>query len=176
MNILVIFATTEGHTAKIAKFVVAELKELGHTASSQDADAYLGGQDPADFDAVILAGSVHANRHQEMLGAFIAAHRKTIDAKKSLLLSVSLSAAFEKTLAEAEGYVKDFCEELDWRPDDYLLVSGAIKHDSYGYYEEMILQDQVLPGRPVQEPDQDQELTNWEALKKSIADFAGKAG
>jgi len=48
--------------------------------------------------------------------------------------------------------VKDFCEELDWRPDRYLLVSGAIRHDSYSYYEEMILQDHVLSGKVKDSP------------------------
>jgi len=176
MKILVTYATTEGQTAKIAKFVASELGKLGHMASLQDANAYIGGLDLENFDAIILAGSVHEDQHQEVLAAFVAAHHKKLDTKKTLFLSVSLSAAFDKTLDDAEGYVNSFCEDLDWRPGEYLLVPGAIKHGSYGFYQEMILRHKVLPGRPVDEPEQDQELTDWDALRKAIAAFAGKAG
>lgn len=171
MKILVTYATTEGQTRKIAGFIVSELKALGHSASLQDARSYVGGHNPEDFDALILAGSVHQNRHQEVLGDFIEAHRQILESKKTLLVSVSLSAAFENMIDEAEGYVEDFCKELEWRPDSHILVAGAIKHGSYGYYEEMILQHRVLPTRPVEQPDQDQELTDWDGLRKEIARF-----
>jgi menaquinone-dependent protoporphyrinogen oxidase len=126
-----------------------------------------------EFDGIILAGSVHENEHQEVLGSFIVAHRAALATRRTLLLSVSLSAAFEGTLAEAEGYVQSFCESLNWHPDNYLLVAGAIKHAAYGYYQEMIIQFKVLPKRPIENPEEDHEFTDWASLEKAIVDFAG---
>src|SRR5690242_19834360 len=108
MKVLVAYATTEGQTKKIASFVASKLEGIGHQVSLQDSSAYFKGLKMEKFDRIILAGSVHENQHQEVLGSFIAAHRSVLAAKRTLLLSVSLSAAFDATREEAEEYVDDF--------------------------------------------------------------------
>lgn len=174
MKILVEYATTEGQTRKIAKFVASKLSDLGHEVTRRDLSDHMSGSSVDEFDKVVLAGSVHESRHQEALGIFIAAHKCALDAKTTLFLSVSLSAAFENTIGEAEGYVARLCEELDWHPDKSLLVAGAINHATYGYYQEMILQHEILPERPVEHPEEDHEFTDWDSLEKAIAEFAGE--
>ena len=173
MKVVVAYATTEGQTKKVASFVSSKLEDIGHRVSLQDTSDYSSDFKMEDFDRIILAGSVHENQHQQVLGSFIAAHKPVIETKRTLFLSISLSAAFEATHEEAEGYVKRFCDSLDWRPDKYLLVAGAIRHAAYGYYQEMIVQHHVLPRRPVEHPEEDHEFTDWASLEKAIVDFAG---
>ena len=173
MKFFVAYATTEGQTKKISSFVASKLEDIGHQVVLQDSSDRLRGLKMGVFDGIVLAGSVHEAQHQEVLGSFVMAHRSIIATKKTLLLSVSLSAAFPATLEEAEGYVKSFCESLNWYPDRHLLVAGAIKHGAYGYYQEMIIQHHLLPRRPVENPEEDHELTNWASLEKAIIDFAG---
>lgn len=173
MKFVIAYATTEGQTKKIASFVSSKLADIGHQISLKDLSDYSGGFKLEGCDGVILAGSVHENQHQEVLGSFIVAHKSVIESKRTLLLSVSLSAAFEATIKEADGYVKSFCDNLDWHPDKYLLVAGAIRHAAYGYYQEMIIQHHVLPRRPVEISEEDHEFTDWESLEKAIVDFAG---
>jgi menaquinone-dependent protoporphyrinogen oxidase len=175
MRILITYATTEGQTKKIARFVFSKLKALGHTVSMQDASGYLNGLRPEEFDANILAGSVHEDRHQDILNLFVAAHRNALEESRTLFLSVSLSAAFESSAHIAQRYVDEFCQSLDWRPDACLLVPGAIKPSAYGYYEEMIMQHRVLPKRPVERPEEEQEFTDWAKLEEAAADFAPAA-
>ena len=173
MKFAVVYATTEGQTKKIARFVASKLEDIGHAVSLHNSSDYIVNLNMKELDRIILAGSVHENEHQEVLGSFIVAHRSTLATKRTLLLSVSLSAAFEGTLPDAEGYVQGFCENLHWRPDKYLLVAGAIKHAAYGYYQEMIIQYKVLPRRPIENPEEDYEFTDWASLGKAIVDFAG---
>ena len=171
MRILVTFASSEGQTEKIARFIYSKLKQDGHSVFLQDASSFLSGQDPEGFDTIILAGSVHEDRHQDILGSFVAAHLEALKEKRTLFISVSLSAAFEKTMDIAEKYVDEFCESQNWRPTRHLLVAGAIRHEAYGYYEEMIVQHRVLPKRPVERPEEDQEFTDWEALETAVLEF-----
>lgn len=173
MKFLVVYATKEGQTKKIASFVSSKLEALGHSVDLHDSSDYQSGLKLEGFDGIILAGSVHENQHQEVLGTFIASHKAVLETTKSLLLSVSLSAAFEKTIEQAEGYVKNFCEDLNWYPDKYILVAGAIRHGAYGYYQEMIIKHNVLPQGAVEDPDKDHEFTDWVALEKAVVDFAG---
>jgi menaquinone-dependent protoporphyrinogen oxidase len=173
MKFLVVYATTEGQTKKIARFVASKLQDLGHKVSLQDSSGHLSGLNMAGFEGIILAGSVHEDQHPEVLGSFVAAHKSILETRRTLLLSVSLSAAFKDTLAKAEGYVKSFCESLDWYPDKYLLVAGAVRHAAYGYYQQMIVEHKVLPKRAIENPEEDQEFTDWASLEKAIVDFAG---
>jgi menaquinone-dependent protoporphyrinogen oxidase len=172
MKFAVVYATTEGQTKKISRFAASKLEDIGHLVSLQDSSDCLSGLNMKGFDRIILAGSVHESQHQEVLGSFIAAHKSALATRRTLLISVSLSAAFEGTLAEAEGYVRSFCENLNWYPDKYLLVAGAIRHATYGYYQEMIIQHNLLPKRPVANPEQDHEFTDWASLEEAIVDFA----
>ena len=125
----------------------------------------------ATFDKIIIAGSVHDGQHQPDLVLFAFANREAIGDKPSLFISVSMAAAFEDTMADAEGYVKDFCKAAEWQPTDHLLVAGALQHGKYGYYEEMLVRHNVLEKHAIEHPESDQEFTDWDALAKSVAKF-----
>ena len=108
MKVLLIFASVEGHTRKIANFIHAPLKEMGHSADEVDA----GKQDciyPSNkYDKVILAASIHRRRHPVNFEKFISRHLQEIDAKDNLMISVSLCAAFPEGQDEAQTYLHEF--------------------------------------------------------------------
>ncbi|HET9268762.1 MAG TPA: flavodoxin domain-containing protein, partial [Vicinamibacterales bacterium] len=61
-RILIVYGTTEGHTAKVAAAISETLRRNGAEVDMRAAD------DPAPapdgYDAVIVAASVHAGRYQ----------------------------------------------------------------------------------------------------------------
>ena len=170
MKILIAYATTEGHTGKIADFAAKRIADMGHDAEAVD----LRRKVTADLDgadAVILAGSVHQRRHQDELAAFIIAHRDKLPSKRTLFVSVSLSAAFPGGEAEAQGYVDGFLSYLEWTPGATLLVAGALKHDEYDFFKEQIIEHIVLKDRTVDDPKGDHDFTDWDALGKAVEEF-----
>ena len=82
-----------------------------------------------------------------------------------------MSAAFRETRKEAEKYVKEFISDVKFKPDNILLVAGAIKHAAYGYYQEMIVTHNVLPEGAVENVEKDHEFTDWAELEKAIVEF-----
>ena len=171
MKIFIGYGTTEGQTRKICKAIAAQINEMGHEAILFDTAGLLGKVRPEHCDKVILAGSVHEKRHQETVEIFAVANRRKIADLPTLFISVSLAAAFENGLKDAQSYVDDFCEESQWQPGQTLLVSGAVKHGEYGYYREQFMQHVVLDHRELSDPEADHELTDWEALAKDIEAF-----
>jgi menaquinone-dependent protoporphyrinogen oxidase len=171
MKIFIGYGTTEGHTRKIVKAIAAQIKDMGHDATVFDTAGLLGDTRPEHCDKVILAGSVHENRHQESVEIFAVANRRKLADIPTLFISVSLAAAFENGMAEAQSYVDSFCEETQWQPDQTLLVAGAVKHGEYGFYREQYMQHIVLGDRDLLDPEADHELTDWEALAKDIKAF-----
>ncbi|MFN3938820.1 MAG: flavodoxin domain-containing protein, partial [Gemmobacter sp.] len=92
MFVLVLYATTNGQTRKIARHVADRLVALGHSVELLNA-ADAADLDPGVHDAVVLAGSVHAGRFQNSLAEAMRRHGVKLAAKPTLFLSVSLTAA-----------------------------------------------------------------------------------
>ncbi|MDA0339641.1 MAG: protoporphyrinogen oxidase, partial [Proteobacteria bacterium] len=89
-HVLVIYASTEGQTVKIATYVADRCGQAGNATHIRQASDLT--PLPA-FDAVVLAGSLHLGKHQPALVDFVVEHREQLAAVPSLFLSVSLSAA-----------------------------------------------------------------------------------
>src|SRR5262245_6104663 len=90
-RVLVLYASTHGHTAKIADRVVEVLRRTGTSARARTVDTVRAADEP--IDAYIIAGSVHAGHHQHELVEWISEHRTALSTHPSAFLSVSLTAA-----------------------------------------------------------------------------------
>ncbi len=172
MTFLIAYGTTEGQTQKIVKTIANQIRELGHEVKLFDTSNLQGDMQPEAFDKIIIAGSVHEKCHQEALELFAMANHRQLQVKPTIFISVSLAAAFEDGLAEAQGYVDGFIEKTGWRPGQNLLVAGALRHGEYGYFKEQILKFFVLKNRKLKNPQLDHEFTDWNLLKNAVADFA----
>ena len=175
MNILIAFGTTEGQTGKIAEFVAGSLHDKGHKAQSYDCAGRLSGIDVDNFDAVIVASSVHQRLHQRNIIAFVEAHRSLLDAKHSAFISVSLSSAFGDGRDDAQSYVDEFVNDTGWRPNQVHLAAGALRYKEYDFFKEQIIRHIVMADRKVQLRDHDCELTDWAALEEFTAQFVQQA-
>lgn len=164
LNVLVVYGTTEGQTRKIAERAAAQISECGHRAVLRDSAAPSSAPDLESFDAFIIAASVHQQQHQETIAAFATAHRKLLNAKPSVFISVSLSAAMEEGQAEAQEYVDSFLSATDWRPSMTLRLGGALRLTEYDYFQEQIVKFIVLKGGSVATTGRDREFTDWDAL------------
>lgn len=171
MNVHIIYATTEGHTRQVVRFISDLLAKQGHSVSSFDTESGQERSKIAEFDKVIVAGSVHSGRHQEALELFVYANRDEIQKLPSLFLSVSMAAAFEDSRKDAKRYVKEFQESTNWKSSSHLLVAGAVKHSDYGYYEEAALQYGDLAKHAFAELKEDKDFTDWDALTDFVVQF-----
>jgi menaquinone-dependent protoporphyrinogen oxidase len=171
MNVLVVFATLEGQTRKVARFVEQELVSAGHdvvlfdTAQKAEHVSFQG------VDKVILAGSVHERRHPVTFEVFLAAHRHDLQPRDTLLLSVSLSAAFKEGLEDASDYVTEMEMRTRFRPDSEALVAGAVKTGEYDYFASQVLRHVVLRGRAYDPADGEHEFTDWPQLAGTLSQF-----
>jgi menaquinone-dependent protoporphyrinogen oxidase len=74
-RILVLYASTHGHTGRIATRVAETIEATGievvlHRAGVDDGDPA-----PPDFDAVIVGASIHAGHHQREVIEWAERHR-----------------------------------------------------------------------------------------------------
>ena len=169
--LLIAFASTEGQTRKIAERAAAIASKLGQNVEIYDTSRIEDSSAIDAFDAVIIAASVHEDRHQESAINFVSAHRDQLRRKNSALISVSLSAATPDGQQEARTYATSFAAATGWSPRRTLLLGGALDWPDCDYFQRQVLA-QILANRGLT-PDQKgrHEFTDWNALEKFVTDF-----
>lgn len=173
MKVLILYGSIEGQTAKIARVVADEVTAAGHEAMLVDADAPEALQLDG-VDAAILAASVHQRRHPRQFEALLAGYASQLKDIKTLMLSVSLSAAFPEGQEEANDYLTEMKMRTNFEPDDELLVAGAVKTSSYDYFAMQVVRHVVLRDRNDVDPSQgEHEFTDWDVLGAKVYDFLG---
>jgi menaquinone-dependent protoporphyrinogen oxidase len=170
MKILIAYGTSEGQTRKIANTIAARVHEVGHDAHLFDTatleDIHVG-----SYDKIIVAGSVHQQRHQESVEVFVMASLTELQKRPTLFLSVSLSAAFPDGMPEAQSYLDDFLVSTGWKPTQSLLIAGALRYDEYDYFKAQIIEHVVLKCREVEGAKGDYEFTDWDTLCRAVESF-----
>lgn len=181
MKILVLYGTTEGQTRKIAEFAAKQLKEHGDGVTLVDATGTTEMIDLRDYDAVILAASLHAGQYQTAIVHFARANHAWLNRAPSAFISVSLSAASTdpddlKSIADCAERLKS---ETGWTTNEVHHVAGAFRFTEYDFFKRWVMKLIAWEKKVTVEPGKDLELTNWGALAETVdavrARFADKA-
>lgn len=168
MKLMIIYATIEGHTRNICKYLRNEAENMGYTVALFDASVMP--PEPDDYDAVIIAGSVHRGKYQAAIKHYAEKYHKELNRKKSVLLSVSLSAAVEDTELwnELKQHTEDFLLATGWEPTFIEHVAGALRYTEYDYLKRLIMR--LISKRAGGDTDtsKDYEYTDWNQVKGII--------
>ena len=171
MDIVILYGTTEGQTRKIAETVAAQLRDLGHGVRLIDTADKRTAPDRSGADRVILAAPVHERRHPEAFEITLTAAKDALAARPTLMLSVSLKAAFPEGQEEAEDYLIEMKMRTGLDPSAEMLVAGAVRPGSYDYFQSQIVRHVALNGQDVALSDGVQEFTDWPALAERVEAF-----
>jgi menaquinone-dependent protoporphyrinogen oxidase len=165
MKILIAYATTEGQTRKICRFVADHLIAAGHSVellNVADAEGVL----VAQFDRLIFAGSLHLGKFQAALRDFVRANLAAIEARPALFLPVSLAAAGKDTedWTGLRDCIAAFLAETDWHPARVEPVAGAFRFTEYDFFKSWAMRYIAAQKDQVVDPHADKEYTDWAAL------------
>jgi menaquinone-dependent protoporphyrinogen oxidase len=176
VKVAIAYATTHGHTAKVAA-------RLAETISAEGADVDLvplGNRALAvirQSDAVVIAGSVLRGSHQAELEEFVKLHARLLREKASAFVSVSLTAAEEdeELRAETRRVIDEFVEDTGWTPDVQIAVAGAFQFSKYTAFERLVMRLIAHQHDIEVNPREDLELTDWDAVDAFARDFVARA-
>ena len=171
MSVLILFESIEGQTRKIAQFVETKVRSAGYKATLVDASDKMAEVTFEGFDTVILAAPVHERRHPPNFELLLTASRADLAARRTLMVSVSLGAAFPELHEEAQDYLDEMKMRTSLKPNVELLVAGAVRPSSYSYYETEVLRHAVLRNQAIDPGTQEHEFTDWEALAVVVTEF-----
>jgi menaquinone-dependent protoporphyrinogen oxidase len=173
---LLVYASTHGHTAKIAARIAEAMGEHGVAADVRDAGA-ASAADPFAYDVVIVAGSLHQEHHQAELGDWVVAHRDALQTRPTVFCSVSLTAAEDTPDAHAatQRCIDAFSEQTGWTPARTERIAGCLQYREYDFFTRQLMRLLMKKmGHPT-DASHDHDYTDWDALDVLGAEIAAMA-
>lgn len=172
-DILIIQASINGQTAKVAERIARVLEDAGLTPHVYDVAAAADLR-VLDHDGVILGGSVHMGHHQTALVRWARRHAASLSTVPSAFFSLSLTAASDTpdARATAREFVDDFLDDTGWSPDLTASFAGAVRNSQYDMPTRLFMR--VMMGRHGHDidPRRDYEFTDWEAVEEFARAYA----
>jgi menaquinone-dependent protoporphyrinogen oxidase len=176
-NALVVHASTHGHTAKIAAHLAQAMREQGLRVDDLDVSE-AADTDPECYDVVVVAASLHKVHHQAAIVDWATAHRRALEQRPSVFLSVSLSAAEDSDAAHAavRSCIDEFCDETGWTPGRCEAIAGSLQYREYDVFTRQLMRLLMKRmGHPT-DASHDYDYTDWDALDRLGVEIAGLAG
>jgi menaquinone-dependent protoporphyrinogen oxidase len=174
-RILIVYGTTEGHTALIAERIGGAIRSAGQEVELHDAKDIRKQKLTGAFDGVIVGGSIHAGDYQGNLREFVKGNRALLEDVPSAFFTVSLSAADpdEEARADIQSTVQKFVQETGWQPRHVVPIAGALVYTHYNIFVRHLMKLIAKShGRTELDTSQDYDFTDWAAVESFGREFA----
>lgn len=171
---LIVFATREGQTEKVALRIANHLSKIDFEVDVQNAaDAP---QKPLGaYDLILCGGSMHIGGIEKELTKFVNSNAKMIEQKPNSFFLVLLSAATKNPklraewLSEAEKRLR---EQIQLKFDHVEMIAGALKYSKYPWPVKWIMRRIAKKAGEGTDFSKDYEYTDWDQVKKYAENLA----
>jgi menaquinone-dependent protoporphyrinogen oxidase len=160
-RILVLYGTTDGHTAKVARTLGETLRI--HGAEVDVIEAGTAPLHPQDYAGVIVAASVHAGGYQRTVQRWVRTHANELRGKPTAFVSVCLGVLQRdpKVQQELAAIVNRFFTATGWQPTMSETVAGALLYTRYNWIKRWIMKRIARKAGGDTDTTRDYEYTNW---------------
>jgi menaquinone-dependent protoporphyrinogen oxidase len=170
-RVLVVYATSEGHTAVVAERIADVLR-----GTVDDVDVRLAehGPSPAGYDAVVAGGPIHATHHSRHLVHWLERYAADLRRMPTALFQVSLTSAGddEDHHRAARDLLAHLEEQTGFDPDIVGLFAGALLYTRYGWFKRHVMAAIAKREGGDTDTTQDHDYTDWEAVESFATDIA----
>lgn len=177
--ILILYATREGQTRRIAEHLAATARTRGFEADVIRVDKIPAGFSLDSYSAALLAASVHLHKHEPEMMKFVTNNLASLERIPTVFLSVSLaeagaedpSASAERraqSAADAEKMIQAFLEETGWHPRHIRAIAGALRYSQYNFAVRFVMKRIARQAGAPTDSSRDYEFTDWEALDRIL--------
>jgi menaquinone-dependent protoporphyrinogen oxidase len=140
-NVLVLYWSRRGHTAKIARHVCHGVNAAGSRGEAVDIrDALRTGIAWDRYDVVVVGAPVIYGNYDAPFMEFVRTNRERLDAKPNSFFNVSVVARTpEKATVEGNRYMQKFLQLSPWRPKDLKVIAGKVDYPAWRWYERFMI-------------------------------------
>jgi menaquinone-dependent protoporphyrinogen oxidase len=171
-RVLVLYGTSEGHSAKVADAVAEALR--AERLAVDIVDAAGSPPDAEAYDAAVVIASVHKGEYQSAVRDWTRRHARTLNAMPSAFVSVSLGVLQDdaKVKHDLDAIRTRFLDRTGWQPTDRLDAAGALMYSRYNFIEKVMMKRIAAQAGGDTDTSHDHEYTDWKALAAFTRAFA----
>jgi menaquinone-dependent protoporphyrinogen oxidase len=162
-TVLVLYASVEGHTGRIARRIAEILRGAGHRVDLAPAGGEL---DASPYAGVIVGASVHYGHHPAWLAGVLLAQHERLRERHTAFFSVSLGAK--------PRYAKKFLRKARWQPQLTAAFPGALQYSKYGTLKRRVVQAFAWIGGHDTDASRDYDYTDWKAVEDFASAFSSR--
>lgn len=173
-NVLIVYATNEGQTLKVAQRIADVLRAEGHTPHLLDADHPT---QPVDFDRfqiAVVGAPIRARGYPRSIVRFVREQRSFLERTGAAFFSVGLAIASRTSDGRAQtlAVVEEFSESTGWRPHRVELIAGALPYSKYNFLIRFVMQRIAAKEGGDTDTSRDYEYTDWNAVDRFARELA----
>jgi menaquinone-dependent protoporphyrinogen oxidase len=141
-QVLVLYHSRNGHTARVARAIAASVDAAGGKADRMDlVEATREGLDWSPYAVVAVGAPVLYGSYDKRVFAFVAANKARLDAKPNSFFNVSVVARTpEKATVEGNRYMQKFLQLSAWKPRDRKVIAGKVDYPNWPWHERKMIQ------------------------------------
>jgi menaquinone-dependent protoporphyrinogen oxidase len=180
--ILIVYATREGQTRRIAEHLAADVRTRGRMVEVIDAHDVRPSIELAGYSAVVVAASVHVGKYEREMVKFVQAHRASLEDMPTAFLSVSMAEGGAEDTAlppevrarsrqEVQEQIDAFFKETGWHPGRVKPVAGALLYTKYNFIVRFVMRQIAKAKGGSTDTSRDHEYTDWAALDRFVEEL-----
>jgi menaquinone-dependent protoporphyrinogen oxidase len=172
-KVLILYGSSEGQTAKIARHIAGVIREKGCSVDVVDGRAVPAHFSLEPYTAAMIGASMHAGGYQGYIRRFVQRHVEELARIRTAFFSVSLTEAYpnpEEKVRLAQ-LMAEFMQKTGWHPQSVVSFAGALAYSKYGFLKRFVMQRIARAAGGSTDPTHDYEYTDWEAVTRFAETF-----
>ncbi|HUM11726.1 MAG TPA: flavodoxin domain-containing protein [Myxococcaceae bacterium] len=172
-NVLVVYASQNGQTRKIAERIATGLRVRRHLVELLDAESLPQDLDLSRFQAVFVGSPIIANGYLRPIVRFVQEYRAALQRIPTLFFSVGLALLSKVSDGRAQTMeiVDKFIARTGWRPRRIELVAGSLPYTKYGFLTRFLMRRIVRKEGGETDTSRDYEYTDFDAVDRFAMGF-----
>ena len=170
---LVLYGTTDGHTARIAQSIGDALRTPGSEVDVIEAGDASSPLWPHDYSGVVVAASVHAGGYQASVRSWVRAHAAILQERPTAFVSVCLGVRQQdpRVRRDLDGIIDRFIKETGWVPTTTKIVAGALLYTRYNWITRLVMKRIARKAGGDTDTTRDHVYTDWNDLRAFAEGF-----
>ena len=164
---LVLYASHDGQTARIAKAIQEEMAASGLDVCLQNLNEMAPGFDPSAFSSFLITAPIRYGYHLPAARDFIKEHTELLNRMPGGFLSVNLTARKpEKQEPMTNRYMVKFLKNTSWKPGYLGVTAGSLLYSRYNFFDRIMIQLIMKITKGNTDASKDIEYTDWSKVKE----------
>ncbi|OQX36649.1 MAG: hypothetical protein B0D91_08655 [Oceanospirillales bacterium LUC14_002_19_P2] len=164
---LLLYASRDGQTEKIAHVIASELKQCGQTVECLSLEEGTAHFNLDQYDSILIGSPIRYGHHLPEVFDFIRQHETFLNQHPSGFFSVNLTARKpEKNRPETNSYLQKFLGKITWKPGMTGVMAGSLLYSRYRWFDRVMIQLIMKITGGNTDTSKDIEYTDWDAVQQ----------